>query len=84
MKARIQKMSKKDNWKESQCVEGLLMDPNNSLSDAHVHLFFFECSAMLNATPVTSAFLSCTLLMICFFSDDVLRKHVSRLFFYNY
>ena len=35
---------------------------------------FLECSSVLNATPVTNTFLSCTLLSICFFSD-VLGKH---------
>ena len=31
---------------------------------------------MLNSTPVTNVFLSCTLVSMFFFSDDVLRKHV--------
>ena len=34
--------------------------PNNSLTDAQVHLFFLECSSMSNATPVTNAVLNCT------------------------
>ena len=51
------------------------MNPNNSLTDAQVHLFFLNV-VLSNATPVTNAFLSCTLFSICFFSGDVLGKHV--------
>ena len=37
----------------------------------------YKCSSMLNATPVTNAFLSCIYFTyICFCSDDVLEKHV--------
>ena len=33
---------------------------------------------MLNATPVTNVFLSRTLISICFFSDNILGKHVDH------
>ena len=50
------------------------MNLNNSLTDAQVHFFFKYCS-VLNATAVINAFLSCTLLSLCFFfTDDVLGK----------
>ena len=37
---------------------------------------FLKYGSVLNVTPVTNAFLSCTLLSVCFFSDDILGKHV--------
>ena len=37
---------------------------------------FLGCTFVLNATPATNAFLCCTLLNICSFSDDVLGKHL--------
>ena len=37
---------------------------------------FLECSSVLNATPVANAFLNCTLVSLCFSSDDILGKHV--------
>ena len=40
------------------------MDPNNSLIDAQVYLSFFERSSVLNAIPISDAFLSYTLLGI--------------------
>ena len=38
MKTHIQKSNKEVKWEERTCVQGLKMDPNNSLTDAQVHL----------------------------------------------
>ena len=55
MKAHNQKSYKGDKRDGRKCVQGCKWS-----TDAQVHLFFLECSSMLNATPVTNAFLNCT------------------------
>ena len=52
------------------------MDPNSSLNHAQLHFIFLDYSSVLNATTVTNAFFNCTLLSMCFFSDEVFGKHV--------
>ena len=70
MKTRIQKLYKESKW------EGRKIDPNKLLLMLRYIFYFIEYSSMLNATPVTNAFLCC----VCFFSDDVLGKHVDPSF----
>ena len=52
-----------DVCKDCKCVNGL-----EQLSYWYSGTFIFlECRSVLNAIPVANAFLSCTLLSICFF-----------------
>ena len=42
MKTHIQKSYKEGKWEGRRCVQGLQMDPNNSFTDAQVHIFFLH------------------------------------------
>ena len=80
MKTHIQKLCKDDKWKGRNVSK----DCEWIQTRCSGTFIFLEYSSALNATPVTNAFLSCILLIICFFADDVLGKHEARPFYYNY
>ena len=73
MKTHIQKSYKESKWegKKIVCKDCKWIRTNLLLMLRYI-FYFIKYSSMLNATFVTNAFLCC----ICFFSDDVLGKHV--------